>query len=59
MVVNSDDPAMLSEAAHVIQLVAGSNPEVAMGAFDYPLARPFPSSTSFMSPFAWLLTMNR
>ena len=28
MVVDSDDPAMLSEAAHVIQLVAGTNPEV-------------------------------
>ena len=28
MIVNSDDPAMLSEAAHAIQLVAGANPEV-------------------------------
>ena len=28
MIVNSDDPAMLSEAAHVIQLVAGANPEI-------------------------------
>lgn len=28
LVVNSDDPAVLSEAAHLIQLLAGSNPEV-------------------------------
>ncbi len=28
MIVHTDDPAMLSEAAHLIQLVAGANPEV-------------------------------
>jgi hypothetical protein len=28
MIVNNDDPAILSEAAHLIQLVGGSNPEV-------------------------------
>ena len=28
MIVNSNDAAMLSEAAHAVQLVAGANPEV-------------------------------
>lgn len=28
LIVNSDDAAVLSEAAHAIQLVAGGNPEV-------------------------------
>ena len=28
MIINSDSAAMLSEAAHLIQLVAGCNPEV-------------------------------
>jgi hypothetical protein len=28
MIVNSNDPAMLTEAAHVVQLVAGTNLEV-------------------------------
>jgi len=28
MIVNSDDPAMLAEAAHAVQMVAGANLEV-------------------------------
>jgi hypothetical protein len=28
MIVNNDDPATLSEASHLVQLVAGCNPEV-------------------------------